>query len=57
MLFHIKLIKTFVHRFDNLHSKDLFLPFLIVSIVLPLIQIITLSLEIQKMKLLIHFLL
>lgn len=48
MLFHIKLIKTFVHRFDNLHSKDLFLPFLIVSIVLPLIQIITLSLEIQE---------
>lgn len=45
MLFHIKLIKTFVHRFDNIHNKELFLPFLIVSIILPLIQIITLSLE------------
>lgn len=45
MLFHIKLIKTFVHRFDNIHNKELFLPFLIVSIILPIIQIITLSLE------------
>ena len=45
MLFHIKLIKTFVHRFDNIHNKELFFPFLIVSIILPLIQIITLSLE------------
>lgn len=45
MLFHIKLIKTFVHRFDNIHNKDLFLPFLVVSIILPLIQIFTLSLE------------
>lgn len=45
MLFHIKLIKTFVHRFDNIHNKDLFLPFLVVSIILPLIQIFTLALE------------
>jgi NADH:ubiquinone oxidoreductase subunit 6 (subunit J) len=45
MLFHIKLIKTFVHRFDNINNKELFLPVLIVSIILPLIQIITLSLE------------
>ena len=45
MLFHIKLIKTFIHRFDNIHNKNLFLPVLIVTIVAPLIQIITLSLE------------
>lgn len=45
MLFHIKLIKTFIHRFDNLHNKELLIPFLIVSIFIPLIQIITLSLE------------
>lgn len=45
MLFHIKLIKTFIHRYDNFHNKDLLVPFLFVSIILPLIQIITLSLE------------
>jgi NADH:ubiquinone oxidoreductase subunit 6 (subunit J) len=45
MLFHIKLIKTFINKFDNINNKDLFLPLIIVSIILPLIQIITLSLE------------
>lgn len=45
MLFHIKLIKTFINKFDNINNKDLFLPLLIVSIILPLIQILTLSLE------------
>ncbi len=44
MLFHIKLIKTFVHRFDNSNNNSLFLPFLFVSIILPLIQLLTLSL-------------
>ena len=45
MLFHIKLIKTFVHRFDNIHNNSLFLPFLIVSIFLPFVQILTLGFE------------
>ena len=27
MLFHIKLIKTFVHRFDKIDNNSLFLPF------------------------------
>lgn len=45
MLFHIKLIKTFINRYDNFHNKNLLIPFLFVSIILPLIQIITLSLE------------
>ena len=44
MLFHIKLIKTFVHRFDNSNNNSLFLSFLFLSIILPLIQIFTLSL-------------
>lgn len=48
MLFHIKLIKTFVHRFDNLNNNYLFFPFLIVSLVLPLIQILTLSFQSKK---------
>jgi NADH:ubiquinone oxidoreductase subunit 6 (subunit J) len=42
MLFHIKLIKTFVHRFDNIRSKDIFLPFLSISFFLPLFNIILL---------------
>ena len=42
MLFHIKLIKLFVHRYDNVNDKELFLPFLLVSIILPLMQVITL---------------
>lgn len=42
MLFHIKLIKIFVHRFDNIKSKDIFLPFLSLSIILPLLNILTL---------------
>ena len=41
MLFHIKLIKLFVHRYDNINDKELFLPFLLISIILPLIQVIT----------------
>lgn len=43
MLFHIKLIKTFVHRFDNTNNNSLFLPFLFISIFLPFLQIFTLS--------------
>jgi len=42
MLFHIKLIKLFVHRYDNINDKELFLPFLLISIILPLIQVFTL---------------
>lgn len=42
MLFHIKLIKTFVHRFDNINNKDIFLPFLSISLVLPLFNILIL---------------
>lgn len=45
MLFHIKLIKTFIHRFDNLHDKNLLVPFVIVSLIIPFLQIITLSFE------------
>jgi len=43
MLFHIKLIKTFVHRYDNIHSNELFVPFLAVVIFLPLILICTVT--------------
>merc|ERR1712039_604644 len=32
MLFHIKLIKTFIHRYDKTHHKQMFLPFLIICI-------------------------
>ena len=42
MLFHIKLIKTFIHRFDSLYHKELFLPILFISLILPLIQLSTL---------------
>ena len=45
MLFHIKLIKTFVHRFDNMYNKELFLPIIFVSLILPMIQIFTLICE------------
>lgn len=45
MLFHIKLIKTFIHRYDKINHKQLFLPFLIIGIFLPIIQILTLSFE------------
>lgn len=45
MLFHIKLIKTFVHRFDNLHSKHIFLPVFIISIIVPIIQLVSLSFD------------
>lgn len=48
MLFHIKLIKTFIHRFDNLNNNYLFFPVLIVSIILPFIQILTLSFQFQN---------
>ena len=42
MLFHIKLIKTFVHRFDQTYSQEYFLKFILVSFFLPLVQILTL---------------
>jgi len=42
MLFHIKLIKLFVHRYDNINDKELFLPFILISIILPLMQVLTL---------------
>lgn len=42
MLFHIKLIKTFVHRFDNMNNKYIFLPFLSVCLLLPLVNIVVL---------------
>lgn len=45
MLFHIKLIKTFLHRYDNVNNKELFLPFFIVSIILPILQIVTICFE------------
>lgn len=45
MLFHIKLIKTFIHRYDKTHHKQMFLPFLIICIFLPMLQILTLSFE------------
>ena len=45
MLFHIKLIKIFVHKFDNINNKELFLPFIFISILLPLFQIISLIFE------------
>lgn len=49
MLFHIKLIKTFVHRFDKIDNNSLFLPFFFLSIVIPLIQLITLILTERSM--------
>jgi len=45
MLFHIKLIKIFVHKFDNINNKELFLPFVFISILLPLFQLLTLIFE------------
>jgi NADH:ubiquinone oxidoreductase subunit 6 (subunit J) len=48
LLFHIKLIKTFVHRFDNVHSKELFLPLITVTIFIPIIQIFTLAFETKE---------
>ena len=45
MLFHIKLIKTFVHRFENFRENLLFVPFIIIGFIIPLIQIITLAME------------
>lgn len=45
MLFQIKLIKTFIHRQDTSSSKFIYFPFLIVTLFLPLIEIITLSFE------------
>ena len=45
MLFHIKLIKTFVHRFDNMHSKHIFLPVFLISIIVPIIQLVSLSFD------------
>lgn len=45
MLFHIKLIKTFVHRASNIDINGLFLPFFNVIIFLPLIQILSLFFE------------
>ena len=45
MLFHIKLIKTFVHRFDGLYHKKIFFPIFSISLLLPFIQILTLISE------------
>ena len=45
MLFHIKLIKTFVHRNNEIHNRNLFLPCITLCLFLPLIQIVTLALE------------
>jgi NADH:ubiquinone oxidoreductase subunit 6 (subunit J) len=45
MLFHIKLIKTFVHRFENFQESWLFLPFTIIIFLIPILQIITLLYE------------
>ena len=42
MLFHIKLIKTFMHRFDNINNQKLSFPFLVVCMCLPFLQIFTL---------------
>merc|ERR1712072_729049 len=42
MLFHIKLIKTFVHRFDAMYNKKIFFPIFSISLFLPFIQILTL---------------
>lgn len=47
MLFHIKLIKTFLHRYDNINNKELFLPFLVVSILIPFLQILTVSFSLK----------
>lgn len=55
MLFHIKLIKTFVHRFDKVDNNSLFLPFLFLSIILPIIQLITLSLTEETMGVFTNF--
>ena len=45
MLFHVKLIKTFVHRFDNFAENLLFIPFTIIIFLIPLAQILTLLLD------------
>lgn len=45
MLFHIKLIKTFIHRSGLIDVDGLFIPFCNVIICLPLIQIISLLIE------------
>ncbi len=45
MLFHIKLIKTFVHRFENFRGNLLFVPFILVVFIIPLVQIMTLIME------------
>lgn len=45
MLFHIKLIKTFVHRFENFKGNNLFIPFTIIIYIIPIIQIITLLVD------------
>ena len=45
MLFHIKLIKTFVHRFENFRGDLLFVPFITLVFIIPLIQIMTLAME------------
>jgi NADH:ubiquinone oxidoreductase subunit 6 (subunit J) len=45
MLFHIKLIKTFVHRFENFQGNKLFIPFTIIIYLIPILQIITLLME------------
>lgn len=44
MLFHIKLIKFFENRFDNLNNKELFLPLISVIFFIPLLELITLKL-------------
>lgn len=48
MLFHIKLIKTFSNRFDNLNNKDLFLPLVSVIFIVPLLELLTLKLTISN---------
>lgn len=45
MLFHIKLIKTFVHRFENFQGNWLFLPFTIIIFLIPLLQLVTLLVD------------
>lgn len=45
MLFHIKLIKTFIHRSSLIDVNGLFIPFTNVVICLPLLQIISLLCE------------
>jgi len=50
MLFHIKLIKTFVHRFENFQETRLFLPFTIIIFLIPLIQLITLLVQCYELN-------